>query len=62
MNLIKEVLKQHSLSGPEWQLLEVIRKISLAKGRLLSPDDLAIANDSKLSTVYRLYQHTLEKD
>jgi DNA helicase-2/ATP-dependent DNA helicase PcrA len=62
MNLIKEVLKQHSLSGPEWQPLEVIRKISLAKGRLLSPDDLAIDNDSKLATVYRLYQHTLEKD
>jgi DNA helicase-2/ATP-dependent DNA helicase PcrA len=62
MKLIKEILTQHSLSGPEWQPLEVVRKISMAKGQLLSPDDLAIENDKKLSTVYRLYQHTLEKD
>jgi DNA helicase-2/ATP-dependent DNA helicase PcrA len=62
IKLIKEILTQHSLSGPEWQPLEVVRKISLAKGRLLSPDDLAKDNDSKLATVYRLYQHTLEQD
>ena len=51
MKLIKEILTQHSLSGPEWQPLEVVRKISLAKGRLLSPDDLAKDKDSKLATV-----------
>ncbi|MGD8254210.1 MAG: UvrD-helicase domain-containing protein, partial [Syntrophobacterales bacterium] len=62
MKLIKEILTRQSLSGPEWQPLEVVRKISLAKGRLLSPDDLAVDNDSKLATVYRLYQQTLEKD
>ena len=62
MKLIKEILTQQSLSGPEWQPLEVVRKISLAKGRLLSPDDLAVDNDSKLATLYRLYQQTLEKD
>jgi DNA helicase-2/ATP-dependent DNA helicase PcrA len=62
MKLIKEILTRQSLSGPEWQPLEVVRTISLAKGRLLSPDDLAVDNDSKLATVYRLYQQTLEKD
>lgn len=60
--LIKEILQQLSLSGPDWQPLEIIRKISLAKGRLLSPDDLAADNDSQLATVYRIYQHTLEKE
>ena len=62
MKLIKEILSQQSLSGPDWQSLEVVRKISLAKGRLLSPDDLAADNDSELATVYRLYQQSLEKD
>jgi DNA helicase-2/ATP-dependent DNA helicase PcrA len=62
MKLIKEILTQQSLSGPQWQPLEVVRKISMAKGQLLSPDDLAVENDSNLATVYRLYQHTLEKD
>jgi DNA helicase-2/ATP-dependent DNA helicase PcrA len=62
MKRIKEILTQHSLSGPEWRPLEVVRKISMAKGQLLSPDDLAVENDSKLATVYRLYQYTLEKD
>jgi DNA helicase-2/ATP-dependent DNA helicase PcrA len=36
--------------------------MSLAKGKLLSPDDLAGDNESQLATVYRIYQHTLEKD
>ncbi|UCG20576.1 MAG: UvrD-helicase domain-containing protein [Deltaproteobacteria bacterium] len=62
LDLIKEILQKLSLSGPDWQPLEVSRKISLAKGRLLSPDDLASDNDSQLATVYRIYQHTLEKD
>lgn len=62
MKLIKEILTQQSLSGPEWQPLEVVRKISLAKGRLLSADDLAADNDSKLASVYSLYEQTLEKD
>jgi len=62
LNLIKEILQKFSLSGPDWQPLEVSRKISLAKGKLLSPDDLAGDNESQLATVYRIYQHTLEKD
>ena len=32
LGLIKEVLQDLSLSGPDWQPVEVIRKISLAKG------------------------------
>jgi DNA helicase-2/ATP-dependent DNA helicase PcrA len=62
LNLIKEILQKLSLSGPDWQPLEVSRKMSLAKGKLLSPDDLAGDNESQLATVYRIYQHTLEKD
>jgi DNA helicase-2/ATP-dependent DNA helicase PcrA len=61
-DLIKEILQKLSLSGPNWQPQEVSRKISLAKGRLLSPDDLARDNESQLASVYRIYQHTLEKD
>ena len=62
LDLIKKILRKLSLSGPDWQPLDVLRKISLAKGRLLSPDDLDSHNESHLATVYRLYQHTLEKD
>jgi len=61
-DLIRKILRKLSLSGPDWQPLDVLRKISLAKGRLLSPDDLSSRNESHLATVYRLYQHTLEKD
>jgi DNA helicase-2/ATP-dependent DNA helicase PcrA len=61
-DIIKEILKNHSLSGPDWQPIEIIRKISLAKGRLLSPDDLAVDGDNQLAEVYHLYQQTLEKD
>jgi DNA helicase-2/ATP-dependent DNA helicase PcrA len=62
LDLIKEILRKLSLSGPDWQPLDISRKISLAKGRLLSPDDLGRDNESQLATVYRIYQHTLEKD
>jgi DNA helicase-2/ATP-dependent DNA helicase PcrA len=62
LDRIRDILQKLSLSGPDWQPLEVSRKISLAKGRLLSPDDLASENESQLATVYRIYQHTLEKD
>ena len=60
--IIKEILKKHSLSGPDWQPIDIIRKISLAKGRLLSPDDLTVDNDDQLARVYHLYQQILEKD
>jgi len=62
LDLIKEILRKLSLSGPDWQPLDVGRKISLAKGRLLSPDDLNSDSENQLAPVYRLYQHTLEKD
>ena len=62
LDLIREILRELSLSGPDWQPLDVSRKISLAKGRLLSPDDLASENQSKIATVYRIYQYTLEKN
>lgn len=62
IDVIKNILQKLSLSGPDWQPLEVIRKIALAKGRLLFPDDLSMDNDNHLATVYRIYQHTLEKD
>ena len=59
--IIKEILQNHSLAGPDWQPLDVLRKISLAKGRLLSADNLAADNDDILATVYRLYEHTLKE-
>jgi len=62
LDLIKEILRQLSFSGPDWHPLDISRKISLAKGRLLSPDDLGRDNESQLATVYRIYQHTLEED
>jgi DNA helicase-2/ATP-dependent DNA helicase PcrA len=62
LDLIKESLRKLSLSGADWQPLDISRKISLAKGRLLSPDDLGRDNESQLAAVYRIYQHTLEKD
>jgi len=61
-DIIKEILKNLSLSGPDWQPIDIIRKISLAKGRLLSPDDLTVDNDDQLARVYHLYQQILEKD
>ena len=61
-DIIKEILKKHSLSGPDWQPIDIIRKISLAKGRLLSPDDLTVDNDDQLARVYHLYQQILAKD
>jgi DNA helicase-2/ATP-dependent DNA helicase PcrA len=62
LDFIKAILREQSLTGPNWQPLEVLRKISLAKGRLLSPEDLAIDNDTQLPTVYRIYQSTLAKN
>jgi DNA helicase-2/ATP-dependent DNA helicase PcrA len=62
LDLIKEILRKLSLSGPDWHPLDISRKISLAKGMLLSPDDLGRDNESQLATVYRMYQHSLEKD
>ena len=62
LDLIKEILRKLSLSGPDWHPLDIRRKISLAKGRLTYPDDLGSDNESQLATVYRIYQHTLEKD
>ena len=62
LDLIKEILRGLSLSGPDWQPLDVSRKISLSKGRLLSPDHLNSDSENQLATVYQLYQQTLEKD
>ena len=62
LDLIKDILRKISLSGPDWQPLDVSRQISLAKGRLLSPDDLGRDNETPLAPVYRMYQHELEKN
>ncbi|UCG14205.1 MAG: ATP-dependent helicase [Deltaproteobacteria bacterium] len=60
LNLITNIIKVGGLTGPDWQPLEALRRISLAKGRLLSPDELA-SEDSLLSSVYRSYQEILQE-
>jgi DNA helicase-2/ATP-dependent DNA helicase PcrA len=62
IELIKKILQRQTITGPGWQPLEVLRLISLAKGQLHSPDDLAARADIQLATVYRLYQRTLTEN
>ena len=59
IDLIKIILQEKTISLPHWLPLEVLRKISLAKNNLISPEDLAQEHDSQLAEVYRLYQQTL---
>ncbi len=59
-NLIKSILQELGLSGPDWQPLETLRKISLAKGQLLSPNDLTLDKEGQVAAIYRLYQSGLE--
>jgi DNA helicase-2/ATP-dependent DNA helicase PcrA len=59
IDLIKKILQEKDISSPDWQPLEVLRKISLAKNNLLSPEALVQENDRQLAEVYRLYQQTL---
>ena len=61
IELIKKILQKQTLAGPEWQPFETLRKISLAKGQLLSPKDLILADDKQLATIYGLYQRRLEE-
>lgn len=61
IDLIRKIIKELSLAGPDWQPSEVLRKISLAKGRLLSPEDLSPDGESQLAAVYRLYQRSLQE-
>ena len=60
--LIKAILQEQGLSGPDWRPLETLRKISLAKGQLLSPKDLILDSHRQLARVYSLYQRSLEED
>ncbi|MFP3870496.1 MAG: ATP-dependent helicase [Syntrophobacteria bacterium] len=62
MDLIKRILQDLGLSGHNWQPLETLRRISLAKGRLLSPEDLPPDEDSQFAHAYRLYQRTLKEN
>ncbi len=62
IELIRKILQEQGLSGPNWQPLETLRQISLAKGQLLSPEDLIPDTDRQLATIYRLYQHRLEEN
>jgi DNA helicase-2/ATP-dependent DNA helicase PcrA len=61
VTLIRALLQEHGLSGAHWQPQEVLRRISLAKGRLLSPEDLPPDNDGRFADVYRHYQRRLRE-
>jgi len=61
LEIIKTILREQSLSSPEWQPSETLRKISLAKSQLLSPKDLILDCHGQLATVYRQYQRRLQE-
>ncbi len=61
LEIIKTILHEQSLSSPEWQPSETLRKISLAKSQLLSPKDLILDCHGQLATVYHQYQRRLQE-
>jgi DNA helicase-2/ATP-dependent DNA helicase PcrA len=61
VDLLKEILAKENLAGPAWHPLEVLRRISFAKGRLLAPDAPALEPDSLFATVYGTYDRILKE-
>jgi DNA helicase-2/ATP-dependent DNA helicase PcrA len=61
LDLLKEILAKENLAGPRWHPLEVLRRISLAKGRLLAPDAPAFQLDPGFAKVYGAYERILEE-
>jgi len=59
LDIVKEIITAQELSGPAWHPLEVLRRISLAKGRLLGPDAPDFEQDPAFASVYGAYQHNL---
>ena len=59
LDLLKEIMAKQGLTGPAWHPLEVLRRISLAKGRVLAPDAPELAQDPAFASVYGAYQHNL---
>jgi DNA helicase-2/ATP-dependent DNA helicase PcrA len=60
LDILKEIMTGQELGGPAWHPLEVLRRISLAKGRLLGPDAPDFEQDPAFASVYRAYQHILK--
>jgi len=52
LDLLKEIMAKQGLTGPAWHPLEVLRRISLAKGRVLAADAPELAQDPAFATVY----------
>jgi DNA helicase-2/ATP-dependent DNA helicase PcrA len=61
LDLLKEILAARSLAGPAWHPVEVLRRISLAKGSLLFPDAPASELDPVFATVYEAYERSLQE-
>jgi DNA helicase-2/ATP-dependent DNA helicase PcrA len=61
VDLLKEILAGENLADPAWHPLEVLRRISLAKGRLLAPDAAALDPDPLFATVYGAYDRILKE-
>jgi len=59
LDILKEAMTEQALTGPAWHPLEVLRRISLAKGRMLAPDAPDFAQDAAFASVYGAYQHNL---
>jgi DNA helicase-2/ATP-dependent DNA helicase PcrA len=60
LDILKEIMAEQGLTGPAWHPLEVLRRISLAKGRVLAPDAPELASDPSFARVYGAYQHSLK--
>jgi len=61
LDLLREILAEQGLASPAWHPLEVLRRISLAKGRLLDPDAPAFEADPVFATIYGAYERILKK-
>jgi ATP-dependent DNA helicase UvrD/PcrA len=59
LDILKEIMADQGLTGPVWHPLEVLRRISLAKGRVLAPDAPELAQDPAFVRVYEAYRHSL---
>jgi DNA helicase-2/ATP-dependent DNA helicase PcrA len=60
LDILKEIMAERGLTGPAWHPLEVLRRISMAKGRVFAPDAPELAPDPAFATVYGAYQHRLK--
>jgi DNA helicase-2/ATP-dependent DNA helicase PcrA len=59
LDILKEIMAEQGVAGPAWHPLEVLRHISLAKGRVFAPDAPELAQHPAFAKVYGAYQQNL---